>query len=510
MKKRLISLLVALLLVVSAAVPALAEVEWDPTKEVKLTMFADITWLAWDALDGICAQFMAENTGVTIELTKATDANQLALMIASGNLPDLICATVDNNAPYDLSDPDLCYSYNELIAQYQPDWIVPEVEQAINGYYSKDGQFYMLLNNFNTIEELKNSPYKALNFDQFYVRGDIYEAIGSPEIHDTDSFMSVLETVKNDYPDMIPMVFQMRNYKAFSTLVGFDTGMPVDTEGNFVYQTSDPLFKEYWRIINECYRKGYITAENFAFTTDDQQLELMANGSAFMITNFFSGAKSFSNMVQQSVPGASFIELPIMDNYARTKSVTGWQGVFITRKCSDPETAIKLIRWVKEPQIQRSIQSGFEGIDYYYDEAGILHMGERYIKSSNNGTVATDYTPMHYNLSSSSFISECESNYANASEYEREIYAEAWDAQSWSNVLGLVRPTSTSDEGIIKSSLDSLVSEYFAIVCMSETEEDFETNYAEMLAEADEIGVAQLNTFLTETYNSLCEQMGSK
>ena len=510
MKKRTLSVLLILAMLFTAAAPGLAAVEWDPTHEVTLTLFADITWLAWDALDGICAQFMKENTGITINMVKATDSNQLSLMISSGELPDLICATTDNNAMYDLSDSDLCYSYNELIEAYCPDWEISPVEQALNSYYSTDGKFYMLMNNFNTIEELEQSPYKARNIDNFYIRGDLYEQLGSPEIHDTETFMEVLEAAKEQFPEVIPMVFQMRNYKAFSHLVGFDTGMPTDTDGNYVYQTSDPKFKEFWAVINECYRRGFITEENFSFTSDDQQLSLMSAGSAFMITNFFSGAKGFTNMVQQSVPDAYYMELPVMDNYKNTKSVTGWQGLFITRNCSDPETAIKLVRWVKQPEIMRAIQSGYEGIDYSYDENGILVMGDRYNESSANGTVATDYTPMHYILSSSSFISECESNYANASEYEREIYAEAWDKTNWSNVLGLCNPSASSDEGVIKISLDELVSEYFGICCLSKTEEEFEANYAKMLEEAEAIGVETLNAYLSETYKTLSEQLGTR
>jgi hypothetical protein len=64
--------------------------------------------------------------------------------------------------------------------------------------------------------------------------------------------------------------------------------------------------------------------------------------------------------------------------------------------------------------------------------------------------------------------------------------------------------------GIIKTELNNLMSEYFPIVCMSETDEEFDANYSDMMAQAKDIGIDQLNAFLTETYKTLCEQFGSK
>ena len=66
-----------------------------------------------------------------------------------------------------------------------------------------------------------------------------------------------------------------------------------------------------------------------------------------------------------------------------------------------------------------------------------------------------------------------------------------------------------SEEGVIYSELSDLMIEYFPIVCMSQTDEEFEANFAEMMGEADAIGIATYNAWAAETYAALCEQFGT-
>ncbi len=514
MKKRFLCILMAAVMALVFSLPAaLAEdrVTWPENPEEKtLTLFADCTWLPFDTLDGIVPQWIKEQTGISIDMTKATDSNQISLLIASGDLPDLIM-TDNQNIFRQLSASDMCYSYTDLIAQYVPNWDVPEVEQRMNAYYSQDGKYYMLKNYFNTIDQILAATTPGPNNDQFHVRGDIYEALGRPEATDEEGFMNLLALVKENYPDMVPLVFQARNYSAFATIVGLDRNMPTDADGNYVHEMSDPKFRDFLRVINNCYRAGYITEENFSFSTDEQQMQFVSDGSAFMITNYAQNdEKVFSALVQQTDPDAWFEQLPLMDNYNRTISVTGWAGCFISKNCSDPEAAIRLIAWLKDGDNKISSQMGVKGIDWYYDEDGVLQMGDRYVEAQNAGSIDRTYTYVSFLLSASDYLSESSINYTGGTEQAREIYKQIRDRANWSNVVGMCEPTSDSDEGIIKSQLTDLMTEYFPIVCMSESDEEFDANFNKMMEEADAIGIDKLNTYLTNTYNDLCEEFGTK
>ena len=512
MKKFLTTLLAALMLLTLLAPSVLAEgrVDWGEAPEAKkLTLFADCTWLPYDTLDGIIPQWITEETGITVELIKATDSNQIVMLVASGDLPDMIM-TDNANMFRELSNSDMCYSYNELIEQYVPNCEVPEVEQNMNAYYSEDGNYYMLKNYFNTIEEIEAAGGLAVNNNQFYIRTDIFEAMGETEYpSNTEELMALLGRVKEQYPDMIPMVFQHRNYGAFASLVGLDLGMPKDADGNPVHQMSAPQFKDYLSVINQMYRAGYILEENFSFNSDEQMIQYMSNGQGFMFSSFGLDDATYTGYVRNADPEASLDQLPLMDNYARTFSVSGWAGTFITKDCADPEAAIKLIAWLKDGDNKYGSWCGVKGADWDWDENGNFVALERYAEAKANGAVDPTYTGVGFLLSATDYICEGVVGYATYSERVRAILDDSCARADFSNVWGLVSPVADSEEGVIYSELSDLMIEYFPIVCMSQTDEEFEANFAEMMGEADAIGIATYNAWAAETYAALCEQFGT-
>ena len=285
----------------------------------------------------------------------------------------------------------------------------------------------------------------------------------------------------------------------------------VDPTTGEILNASVIVYNDILKLINNCYRAGYILEENFSFSTDDQQMQFVSDGSAFMITNFAQNdEKVFTALVKQTNPDAWFEQMPLMDNYNRTISVTGWAGCFITKNCSDPEAAIKLIGWLKDGKNKYASQMGVEGVDWWLDENGVIVLGERYLEAQDAGAIDRTYTYVSFLLAASDYLSESSINYAGGTEQARQLYKDVRDRANWSNVLGMCDPAGTSDEGIIKSKLTDLMSEYFPIVCMSATDEEFEANFSKMLEEADAIGIKTLNTYLTKTYAELSEQFGTK
>ncbi len=512
MKKFLTALLAVAMMLTALAPVALAEdrVTWpDPPEEKTLTLFADCSWLPYDTLDGIIPQWIKEQTGITIDMTKSTDSNQIVLLVASGELPDLIMT--DNADMFrELSSTDLCYPFNELIEQYVPNWEVPEVEQKMNSYYSEDGNYYMLKNYFNTVEDVKAAGGLAFNNNQFYMRTDIFEAMGETEIPSNfEEMMALLGRVKEQYPDMVPMVFQHRNYGAFAHLVGLDRSAPKDADGNLVHEMSDPKFKDFLSVINQMYRAGYILEENFSFNSDEQMIQYMSNGQGFMFTSFGLDDAVYTSYVRSTVPDGKLDQLPLMDNYAQTFSIGGWAGCFISKNCSDPETAIKLIGWIKDGDNMYCSWCGVKGTDWDWDEDGNFVPLERYVEAKAAGAVDPTYTGVGFLLSATDYICEGVVGYATYDERVRGILDETSKRANFSNLLGLCTPVANTDEAIIKTELSDLMTEYFPIVCMSATEEDFEANFATMMTEADNIGIQQYNEWLSQTYAEICELFGT-
>ncbi|MEI3059099.1 MAG: hypothetical protein V8T29_00075 [Oscillospiraceae bacterium] len=145
MSNRLIALLCALVMLLALAPAAIAE------EPVTLTLFVDESWWPYDTWEGAIPEKFDEITGVKIEAIRAADDNQLPMMVASGDMTDIVCTW---RYQY-MADPEVSYALDELAAQY-PDvaFNVHPVTQFVNTM--KDGHFYTIGCGFSP-----NAAYKA-------------------------------------------------------------------------------------------------------------------------------------------------------------------------------------------------------------------------------------------------------------------------------------------------------------------------------------------------------------
>lgn len=512
--KRLLTLVLVILLAMSVTVSAAAEarVTWGENPEpVTLKLFADCTWLPYDSFDGIIPQWIEEQTGIKLELTKSADNKQIALMVAGGDIPYDLVMTDNSNIFREMSSSDVSYAFDELIAQYVPNWEVPEVEQNLNKSYSSDDHYYMLKNYFNTVDDIKAAGSLGVNTNAFYFRRDIFDTLGIETIPTTlDGVMDMLAKVKEQYPDMTPMVFRPGNYNAFATFAGLDVVFPKDAEGNLVYIMGDPTFKEFYSSINQMYRAGYISKENFSFNSDEQMYQFMTDGTGFMFAGYGLDESVYDAYVKSGTPDASLQMMPLMDNYKRTFDVCGWAGCFITKSCNNPEAAIKLIAWMKDGDNRIASQAGVYGIDWTWDENGVFKSLDRYNEAQAAGALDQTYTGVAFLLCVSDYISEGKIGYSTGSDNVKAILDDACVRSDFTNLVGLAVPEPNTDEAIIKTQLDDLQKEYFPIVCMAESDEEFEAKFAEMMNEAEKIGLADYNVWLSAKYVSVCEEFGGK
>jgi putative aldouronate transport system substrate-binding protein len=126
-----------------------------PEDAVEMELFVNHPWWPLKDWSGSVAEEITRQTGVKLKVTVAADANQLQLMIASGDLPEMIFT--DSTLLKRLSDNNLCYSWNELIEQYAPDFAIDPIRKAL--YAGEDGKFYTVLNNFSTEAEWNAAKY---------------------------------------------------------------------------------------------------------------------------------------------------------------------------------------------------------------------------------------------------------------------------------------------------------------------------------------------------------------
>lgn len=508
MKKTLAMLVTLALMIIPFAAFAETEQVLDPAVAKTLELFVDWTWMEYDTFEGgVCQDYLREKTGVTVEMTKATDSEQLNLLIASGDLPDMIACSSSSKVSR-LSDPDLCYPLQELIDQYVPQWEISDVEKNINAYFSTDGNYYMLKNEYNTAEEIKAASNLGINPGQFLVRDDLYEAMGRPEVKTKEDFFALMAKVKEVYPDMQPLVFNPREYSAFGSLVGYDVTRPMK-DGKLVMAISDPAYRDMLLTINELYRAGYITKENFSYTSDEQTFQNLYAGKVFMVTHYAGNdEQAMTAKIQASIPEATIEQMPLLDNFKYTVPVSGWAACFITRNCKDPETAIKLLYWAKQQENAAALIYGYPGVDWDYDEIGNIVTLEPYNTASANGTAVTDYREMAFPLSASNYITIYNGYYAAATEKTRAIFDDAVSRTTFSNAIDLAYPKADTDLSYMYDDINTLTDEYFSKLCTADSEEAFASLWDEMMAEAENIGLAEVDEYLSTTYEDVCGILG--
>ena len=161
--------------------------------------------------DQYAMKLATEKTGITIDRKLATgnDDDYLNTMIASGDLPDTIMLDWTNPAVTKLINNGMVYSMDELIEKYAPEFkemLDPEMVK----YHSINGKLWYLPNFFETKDRL-TSGVPITSIRPWFIRSDIYKAIGSPAIATTDDLLNALKLAKAKFPDVNPVGVEMFN-----------------------------------------------------------------------------------------------------------------------------------------------------------------------------------------------------------------------------------------------------------------------------------------------------------
>lgn len=491
MKTRILAFVLAAMLAVGLSGFAVAE----DSEPITLTCFVNHTWFWTDEWTGIIPETITEKTGVRLEVTRAVDTQQLGIMIASADLPDLVY-TADNLDR--LSVPELSYSYNELIEQYGLEW-TPDPMLINNAKtYSTDDNYYTLLQNFATQEEINASSSVPMVTSLAY-RADILEELGNPPMTTMDEYLDVLAMVKENYPELIPCTFSPEwGLECFRVWSGMSSSDYMEYDGKVISMIHHPNYINYLKFCNTLYREGYILADNFAIEDNDSKAYIQ-NGQAFSGAYYTQGELyRFGEMSKAVDPDARIMEAAPMsqDGYYSRDSL-GWSGIFITKNNPDPEASIRFMEFMFSEEGQHLSLWGREGIEYTMGEDGTPVFSEEWTAASEDeNEFYAKYNPAY--AFGASAVVEAEGRCAVLPEDYRAVYPQITALVKVEPWLAAGMPQGDSDEKVIMDKLNDMIKNFEPQIILSETDEDFEARYNEMLANADAIGIDTLEAYLTE------------
>lgn len=379
-KKKVLCLVLALAVVLSFAAgcgkkkTANLGFESDmPTGVVEYPLDTDETLTYWMDLPAAIATDVAnygetnfaktlkEKTGINIEYihpAAGTQAEALQLMMASGEMADMIQTSWLGLGPQTYIDQKQIYPLNDIIDAYAPN---------LKAYIEEDGEIDKMI-------KTDKGQYYAFPFVRghetllistgFILRSDWLKEDGLALPETIEDWDAVLEAFQKRCTTPLALA----NFNHFAG--GFDTyyGEYIKN-GKVVYGPTEKNFKNFLAKLNEWYKKGYID-KNYAMLDTTMMRASFLNDKAGVV--FDAGGGGMGAFITQKkgqafdVAGSPFPthkkgETP---KFSSAELKYGLGGVAITTSCKNPALAARFLDYGYSEEGHMTYNFGKEGQSY--------------------------------------------------------------------------------------------------------------------------------------------------
>lgn len=415
MLKRFLTLTLALMMLVSGALASATEVMPGyykppvvnegqyPIKQEGVTL----KW--WMPINAGAANFISsyaespvyqavqENTGVKIEFihpAAGTEQESFQMMVASGDLPDLI--TMSSEAHY-AGGFQTMYDDGVIIdlAPYLDEY-APQYKEVLN--YTDTGRMQAYTDAGNVLafyrmcHKIQNLPYQRFNCN-----AALLEELGLQEPRTIAEYEAFFQAVLDKKPGVIPMYYD-QSANSLNLLMGaFDmlySWYMKDSDSVGYWANADQL-KDFLALMNSWYEKGYLM-KDFASTSvnevcamfDEGQVATMTYsvdttytraGSRMRLTNF-----PYMRKEADSVVGSKPASYPVLTSY----------HTVVTSACSNVEAAIQLLNYAFTYEGSLVYNYGVEDSFAYLGDDGFWEFTE-YAKTTTDGMTVSNKCYIH-------------------------------------------------------------------------------------------------------------------
>ena len=459
-----------------------------------LNLYVDMNWWPFKDWSGKIPEEITKETGIKVNVQVAADSNQLALNIASGNMPDLVF-TYDHIA--DMTNAKVSYPWSDLIKKYTPDFKIDKTAIAVNT--ASDGKFYTIRNGFATQQQFQSNKYALVRGGGLVVREDIMKALGNPPLNNLNDLKNILGMVKQKYPDMIPLVMTPLQTDAYFRI---QFGMPrfgfTLVNGQAKYYISDPGQLDYYKFMNDLYRNGYIQAENFTWKDTNQASNLSLAGKAFAQEYDVATAEQLNAQLQREGKNYRFMQVtkPLGAHPQLINNNPGWAGLFVPVKSKHPDLAMKLIQFLASEKGQRLAQWGIEGQDYKMSPDG----GYPIFKyDTSDAAIQKKMGVSFWGLFADSGITEDIARYQPGKPSTKAMVNLRPYFHSDPG-LGMIVPDANSDQKVIQSNLDNLIKTEETKIILATSEKACTEEYNNMMKQLNNMGLKKLEDWANKKY----------
>lgn len=470
---------------------------------------------------------LKEKFGITLKIEQPpTDADtKLGLMIATGDLPDVISLT-DDATINQLIDSGMVYTMEELFQTYDPESHVltdfpSDIRQKLVDTY---GDWYSMPSHLESpdmrevytpkglfLDGLNYGHNSAIMFNQ-----TIMEELGITleDVQTEAGFYEACEKVKNsdytvDGKAVIPVVLHANLWisQSLDGIIAETFGaVPYDAEGNYRHLELDPGYKNALKFVNTLLRNEYLDVN--CLTVDEAAVKVDLEGGRVFC---WIGNPAQSGKKEQ-IPWVSAGPI-VADNGAKAvapinmQAGKGWIQTFVSKDCENPEAIAKMLSFGTSEEGLELNEYGVAGVDFNFEdgvavrtEEGEKRFNDDYAKNMALWPFAnTDYAystqaepddtmDNYYHLTITSAIAKYEGTYM-------------YDVGLFDFTKGTVLDPS-SDLGINLMQIDSYLESQKAKIVSAADDETFEAEYQNMLDTLDSYSVAEIDA----EYNKILQE----
>lgn len=475
--------------------------------------------------DQLAMKLVTDKTGATIDRFLATgnDNDFLNTMIASDDLPDTLMLDWNHPQVTKMAANGMLHSLSDLIDEYAPNfWNL--IDQEIIDYHSIDGELYYLPNFYETKDRLTNGiPITGIR--PYFVRKDIYEALGSPNIQTEDELVEFLKKASAQYPDLSPVGMESFDVSMWgfpgslsmeSLIYSFspnhNENRIKDDEKLLLYPMRDQGFIEAYRYVNRLYKEKLFDSQQLI--SKQEQYEEKIYGAKFIVTSaFMNGMYTQYNPKIASTVGEDK-QYVILDGIKvggqepryPANRLMGWQGFFITKKAENPERIIKFLEYAWSDEGQLDLRYGIEGETY--DMVDGLPKVKPEVKELELSDNSAWYNK--YGLTASTLMWRAGKLWDDADKRDfMENQPEQAEAKQLlakynfdGNHLGLdnIEPEGSSPEGVINARVKELWNKTIPQLILAKSDSEFDSIYAGFIKDIDKVGAAKAEKVMYERH----------
>ncbi|WP_201002789.1 extracellular solute-binding protein [Paenibacillus glycanilyticus] len=475
--------------------------------------------------DQYAMKLATEKTGVTVDRKLATgsDDDYLNTMIASGDLPDTIMLDWNNPAVSKLIQNDMVYSIDELIEKYAPDF-KDQLDPDMVNYHSIDGKLWYLPNLYETSDRLKSGvPIVAVR--PWFIRSDIYKAIGSPKIETTDDLMNALKLAKEKFPEVSPVGVEFfdvaKNGFGGSNSMDYliDSFSPhlleerVKDDRQIVeYPMRNKGFIDAFRYMSQLSRNGLFDPQLLIYK--QEQYEEKLYGAQYAVASqFMNNMYAMYNPKIESTVGADQkytilggLKANGQDPRYPASRLMGWQGFFITKKAKDPERIIRWAEYAWSEEGQLDMRYGKEGETYDMVD-GLPKYKQDILDLSIKDNAAFN---AQYGFNDSTLLFRAGKLWDDAAardlkesqpeQYEASKLLEKYNFDNYSLGMENLEPDGSTPEGTINSKIKDLWNKTIPKLVLSKTDEEFDSVYNGFLKQMDQVGAEKVEKVMYQRH----------